>query len=143
MNLFELISKYFWAAAITLTCVNILIYRSRSKKYIRQDPQLTETYKKLFRRFLLWMNIPWLVMGLGCTVGDVPSLWQYFRPKDGNPYVLAWFGSVIILWILGTYWLFLKNGAKIISEHPGALIVYFRFKKTETMDPNQIKMFWL
>ena len=143
MNIFKMISNYFWVVAIVFTCVNVLIYKYRSRKHIQQNPKLTEGYKKLFRGFLFWMNIPWVVMGIGCTIGNVPSIWHYFRPKDGNPYVLAWFGSVIILWILGTNWLFLKNGAEIIAKHPGALRMYSGFKRTEITNPNLIKIFWL
>ncbi|MCK5306786.1 MAG: hypothetical protein KAJ66_06590 [Candidatus Omnitrophica bacterium] len=143
MNIFEMIFNYFWAAAIVFTCINVLIYKYHSKKHIQQNPKLTEGYKKLFRGYLFWMNIPWIVMGIGCTVGNVPSIWYYFRPKNGNPYVLAWFGSIIVLWIIGTYWLFLKNGAEIIAKYPGVLIMYFGFKRTEITNPNLIKMFWL
>lgn len=143
MNLFKMISNYFWIIAIVFTCINVLIYKYHSKKHIQQNLKLAEGYKKLFRGYLFWMNIPWVIMGIGCTLGNVPSIWHYFRPKDGNPYVLAWFGSVIILWILGTNWLFLRNGAEIIAKHPGTLIMYYGFKRIEIINPNLIKIFWL
>ena len=60
-------------------------------------------------------------MGIGIELGDVPSMFSYFRPRDGNPFVLAWFCVVIMLWILGFYWLFARRGAEFLIEHPGLL----------------------
>jgi len=143
MNAFDLISKYFWIAAILFTATNFLFFRKRSEAYIKANPQLLEGYIALFRGYLFWMNLPWIIMGLGCTVGGVPSVWYYFRPKDGNPYVLAWFGSVFVLWILGTLWLFFKGGAQKLSEHPGAIELSYGFKRQAVTDPGTIKTFWL
>ncbi|MGD9366823.1 MAG: hypothetical protein PVH87_14070 [Desulfobacteraceae bacterium] len=85
-----------------------------------------------------WMNIPWIVMGFGCTVGGVPSVWHYFRPSDGNPFVLAWFGSVFFLWIAGTIWLFFQNGAETLAKHPGAIEFRIGFKRKEVSNPNKM-----
>jgi hypothetical protein len=60
-------------------------------------------------------------MGAGIVFGGVPSANSYFRPRDGNPLVLAWFGVVIVIWILGFYWLFARRGAEFLVEHPGLL----------------------
>jgi hypothetical protein len=35
--------------------------------------------------------------------------------------VLAWFGVVVALWLLGLYWLFARRGAEFLIEHPGLL----------------------
>ncbi|HEY8020928.1 MAG TPA: hypothetical protein VIH93_07495, partial [Thermoanaerobaculia bacterium] len=40
---------------------------------------------------------------------------------DRNPFVLAWFGVVVALWLLGLYWLFARRGAEFLIEHPGLL----------------------
>jgi len=119
MNYFALISKYFWLIAIAVTGLNAYLIKFYSIKYVKENPELSDGYKKLFRSYLLWLNIPWVVMGVGCVIGKVPSVWHFFRPRDGNPYVLAWFGSTFILWILYIYWLFFKGGAVMLSKHPG------------------------
>ena len=62
-------------------------------------------------------------MGFGIVIGKVPSMFHFFRPRDGNPYVIAFFVTVIVLWILGTYWLIFRGGAKMIATHPGFLNV--------------------
>jgi hypothetical protein len=143
MKMFDFISKYFWLIAIGVTVINALIFKSRAKKHIKENPKLEEGYSTLFRGYFLWANIPWIVMGIGCTIGGVPSIWHYFRPRDGNPYVLVWFASVFFLWILGTYWLFQKGGTEILSTHPGAIILYYGYKTKEITNPTTIKIFWL
>jgi hypothetical protein len=143
MKMFTFISKHFWLVAITVTVINAFIFQHKSKKYIRENPKLEEGYSTLFRGYLFWLNIPWVIMGLGSTTGDVPSVWHYFRPKDGNLYVLAWFGSVFILWILGSIWLFFKGGAEILSTHPGALTMHYGLGTKEVTNPTSIKILWL
>jgi len=82
---------------------------------------LAAGYQRLFNGVLLWGNLPWVVMGVGIVVGGVHSVFAYFQPRDGNPFVLAWFGVVIALWLLGFYWLIARRGAEFLVEHPGLL----------------------
>jgi hypothetical protein len=143
MEIFALISKYFWVVAIIVTMINLLIFRKRGQKHIQDNPHLEEGYTSLFRGFLLWMNIPWIVMGIGCTFGGVPTVWNYFRPRDGNPHVLAWFVTIFFLWILGTFWLFFRDGAEKLVRHPGALEFWCGLKKKDITNPVLIKTLWL
>ncbi len=136
MNMFEIISRYFWAIAIVVTGIYVAIFRARSTGHIQANPELADGYATLLRVFLIWMNIPWVVMGIGCTVGGIPSVWHYFRPQDGNPYVLVWFASVFLLWVIGTYWLFFKGGAEMLIKHSGAFYV-------NISSPAVVKLFWL
>ena len=143
MGLFDPVSKYFWLIAIIVTGINWLIFRKRAQKHMKENPQLAEGYAALFRGYIVWMNIPWVVMGIGCTVGGVPSVWHYFRPRDGNPYVLAWFGSVFFLWVLGTFWLFFRDGAETLVRHPGAMEFRYGLKSKDITNPILIKALWL
>lgn len=143
MEPFNLISKYFWLVAMVVTVINWFLFRKRAQKHIEENPKLAEGYAALFRGYLFWMNIPWVVMGLGCTVGGIPTVWHYFRPRDGNPYVLAWFGSVFFLWVFGTFWLFFKDGAETLARHPGAMEFRMGFKSKDITSPIFIKAFWL
>jgi hypothetical protein len=87
MEVFRYISKWFWALCILVTFINGAIYRFRAQKHIKLNPDLEEGYQKIIKGFLTWGNIPWLVMGIGCTFGGIQSVWEYFNPKDGNPYM--------------------------------------------------------
>jgi hypothetical protein len=111
--------RYFWMAGIAVNLVNALVLKSRSRSFIEQRPELAAGYAKLFYGVIFWGSLPWIVMGAGMVSGGVPSLISYFHPRDGNPFVIAFFGIVILLWLLGFYWLFVRRGAEFIVEHPG------------------------
>jgi hypothetical protein len=108
-----------WLLFAAVTCLNALILKLRSRYYIRQRPELADGYSRFSRGVLLWGNLPWLVMGAGIELGGLPGIFSYFHPRDGNPFVLAWFGVVIAIWILGFWWLFARGGAEFLVEHPG------------------------
>lgn len=133
--MFEIMTTHFWAVAILGTCINVAVYKFRSQKHIDENPDLAEGYAKIIKGYLVWMNIPWIVMGIGCTIGGVESTFHYFNPKEGNPFVLAWFGSIFFLWILGTYWLFFKNGAETLVKYPGMF-------NHDISSPTALKLLW-
>ncbi|MBW1985419.1 MAG: hypothetical protein JRI53_11925, partial [Deltaproteobacteria bacterium] len=72
----------------------------------------------------------------GVTFGDIDSIYYYFRPQDGNPYVQAFFVSVFLIWLLGTYWLLFRDGAEMLIKHPG-------FFRTRLESPWMIKVYWI
>ena len=111
----------FWALLILATVLNAFFLKARSKKIIAKRPELQEGYDKLFRGYLLYLNIPWAIMGVGMVLGGVPSFFSFFRPMNGNPFVLAFHASVLVLWMLSGWWLYFKGGAKFLAKYPGAL----------------------
>lgn len=136
MALFHIISKWFWLLCIVVTFLNVAILRFRAQKQIKQTPGLEDGYRKIIRGFVLWGTIPWVVMGIGCTVGGIPSVWHYFNPAAGNPYVLAFFAAVVLVWIKGSYWILFQGGAQTIVDHPG--LVNFDFSS-----PILVKLLWI
>jgi hypothetical protein len=136
MGLFTFVTKWFWAVFIVVTLANAGFFRLRARRHIQENPDLADGYAKIFRGFVIWGNIPWIVMGVGCLFGGVQSVFELFRPRDGNPFVLAFFASVFLLWALGTFWLFFRGGAEMLVKHPGLLNVDFK-------SPLRLKLFWL
>lgn len=136
MDPIEEAGKYFWILCVVVTYLNAGLFWLKSRKYIDEKPELESGYRTLIKGFAVWGNIPWLVMGLGITTGGVPSTWDYFRPKDGNPWVISWFASVFGIWALGTYWLIVRSGAEMLAEHPGMFNV-------DLKSPRTIKLIWL
>ncbi len=135
MNPVLVISNWFWAIAIAITVANAAIFQARANKHVQQNPELGEGYRKIIKGFVIWGNLPWVVMGVGLLAGGVPSMFHFFRPRDGDPFVLMFFGSVFLLWILGTYWLLFKNGAEMIVRHPGVFNVGVK-------SPTIVKILW-
>ena len=136
MDIVAIISKWFWLIFIVVCFINAVIFQLRAKEQTRRKPELAEGYRKIIRGFLIWANIPWLIMGFGVMVGGVPGILDYFKPADGNPYVMTFYGFVCFVWILGTWWLFFKNGAEMLVDHPG--LFNRDFQSTVT-----IKVVWL
>jgi hypothetical protein len=131
-----LVFKHFWVAFILGTLVNGAIWWLRGKQHRERDPALTEGYRSLIRGFVTWGNLPWLIMGAGILSGDVPSIFHYFDPRSPNPFIVAWFGSIFLLWTAGTYWLFGRGGAEQLVRHPGLMQPHFT-------SASAVKALWL
>ncbi len=89
--------------------------------------------------YLFWMNLPWVVMGIGCTIGGVPTVFHYFRPRDGNTFVLAWWGAVLVLYIVSIYWVFFCGGVEKLGNYQ---FFYYRYigSSVPISSPNAIKL---
>jgi len=120
---------------------NAFIIKSRAKRYINRNPNLKEGYEKLFKKFLIYGNIPWLIMGIGDLTGLTKSIFDFFTPQQLNPIVVAFHASVILLWIIGSYWIYFNKGAEFLAQHPG----FFNFSepsKTDNLNKNKVRFFW-
>jgi hypothetical protein len=69
-----LIFRHVWILFIVVTIINASIGKSRSRRYIRERPELAPGYQKLFRGFLIWENPPWILMGFSIETGRVRSI---------------------------------------------------------------------
>jgi hypothetical protein len=116
---FNLIGRYFWLVCLVLSLYQYFVgLRSFASKDFT-DPQAGEAAIALRRWLFVLSDLPWLVMGFGILVGGVPNVWYFLRPHDGNPYVLAWFGSVLACTLYFTLWVFFLGGAeKVVVLKP-------------------------
>ncbi len=120
MPAFHAVSRFIWLIFIGISFMNALAIRRRASVRIEKEPMLAKGYESLLLRYLIVTNLPWVAMGFACTIGGVPSVWSFFRPRDGNPYVLAWFALVLVLWVYDIYWILFDGGAAALAKHPGA-----------------------
>ena len=128
-----LLIKHIWLGFIAITFITAAIWRWHGRKHIAEHPETAEGYRRLIRGFLLWGNVPWIVMGLGLTVGGVESIGAYARPSEANPWVIACYLSVIVLWALSLWWVFRRGGAQQLVDHPG----FFNFPMSK---PKYVKL---
>lgn len=126
---------------IAVTIVNGLILKLQSKKYIIKNPKLKEGYDKYLKGWLLYGNIPWVIMAIGNLSGMTNNTFEYLNPKTMNPIVLIFHASIIVLWILSINWIYFKNGAEFIEQHPG-LIRKSSFSGNTNVTAKQIKLFF-
>ena len=113
----ELIFKHLWLFLIIVTLMNTAIVSILARKSLKSRPELAESHRKCIRFFAIYHNIPWIVMGIGVMSGGAPTSFHFFRPRDGNPYVLAFHGAFITVWLLSVIWIYSMNGAEVIAKH--------------------------
>ena len=112
--------RHVWLLPIAVTCANGAVWWRRGKEEMVRHPELEEGYRSLVRGWLVFGNIPWVVMGAGILFGGVPRAFTYLSP-GGGPYVMAWYATVVAVWIATAYWVFLRGGAEALIRHPGLL----------------------
>jgi len=138
MDSFQFISRYFWAISIALALFHY-IKKQHELKAVDNDSTVNMKIKIQYTRwFTLATVFPWVVMGLGHIVGDVPSIWYYFRPQDQNPYVVAWFVLNFILVVAFTLWVFFADGARKAREYE--LLSYTGMSSKTHMSETTIKL---
>jgi hypothetical protein len=132
----RIILKYIWAIAIAGGCVGAVIMGLSTKE------TTTKERLKMILGAAFWLNVTWIIMGIGFIIGGVPSIWNYLRPRDGNPFVLVWWTSVLALYIIGSYWIFLGQGAAKLAK--AGVIQYRSAGKTMTVSSEKgIKLIFL
>ena len=111
--------NYIWIAAILSTIFSAFILKVRSRKSVEENPDLQEGYNQIFLGYLI-LAIPWAVVGIGTVFGGVKDLFSFLKPRDGNPFVIAFHITLFVVWLLNIWWLFFKGGAEILAKYPGA-----------------------
>ncbi|WP_414550749.1 hypothetical protein [Anabaena sp. CCY 0017] len=132
----ETIFNYFWLVAIAVNALNAVIFWVRSQPDIQKNPDLRPGYVRLIRSFFVGMSIPWIVMGIGMTIGGVSKITDYFYPRTGNQFVIAFWVSIWALIILSSYWIWFRGGAEQFIKYPGVF-------KGSPNNPQTIKLMWL
>lgn len=138
----EFLFQNFWIALLAVTVLNAFWMRKRSEVYAQQHPSLIPGYKKLFKYFLIFGSIPWLIMGTGNLTGLTSLTHEYLNPASGNPIVLLFHLLIVSYWILGGLWIFFNNGAAFIERHPGFFNKKLPFN-TSAVNQRVIKGTWI
>lgn len=108
--------KYIWVLFILVVCIRALIFSQTARRTLVSRPELQKGYRALLIGQLIVLNIPWVVMGVGCEASNI-TFFHYFSVRDQNPFVIAWWVCIVLIWILGFYWLFLRHGAEFLVDH--------------------------
>jgi hypothetical protein len=119
VNLFSIIGRYFWLLCLGISAYQYVAGMRALASRDATDPRASPAAISLRRWFAIVSDLPWAVMGWGILVGGVPNVWYFFRPKDGNPYVLAWFASILGAALYFAFWVFFLEGAeKVVVLQP-------------------------
>lgn len=114
----QLFLRHLWLLLIVCTCASAWAWYLRGRRVLARRPELAAGFGRLIRGFVVWANLPWLVMGAGCIFGRLTAI-HYVQPQEGNPYVLLWLAVVVVIWIVGFFWVFFRGGAEKLAAYPG------------------------
>lgn len=114
-DFFHLISEYFWAVALVFSAFNY--WKAKQGAMNSVSPSLIVEAQVYLRNFAIAGALPWVIMGIGQLTGTTPTVWYYFRPQDGNIFVLAWLAVIFVLSFTFAWWVFLAGGAKKVVEY--------------------------
>ena len=126
MNLFSILSRYFWLLCLIISVFNYVVGIRSLESMGPSDPRASVAAVALRRWFLVVSDLPWLVMGWAILVGGVPNIWYFFRPQDRNPYVLVWFAIIFATAAWFAFWVFILAGAE----------------KVALLQPVEVKWYW-
>jgi len=120
---FEVVLTHFWLAFVAVTIINGRYWWAGVQARIQARPELEPGYRRLYRGYLFWANVPWLLMGAGILSGQVRWMFDFLEPRSGNPYVLAWWWANGAVLAAGTAWVLWGGGAEMLARHPGFAMV--------------------
>lgn len=117
MNPLNLIPQYFGVVGIVLTLVSYVVNQQRALRRDPGGPTASIRARTIRRGFAIGMSVPWLVMSIGQLSGSVSGGVAYFRPRELNPYVWAWYASTFAVSLVYAYWVLFKDGANDIRTY--------------------------
>ncbi|MGH8082387.1 MAG: hypothetical protein ACREP7_17555 [Lysobacter sp.] len=113
---FDGFSVFFCLLCVVFTQFN---YRAARGRLIASDGGRGPTGmvgRRYQRRFAIAAAIPWLTMAYGLIFAGVPSVFAFFKPQVGPPFVTIWLAGMSALFLTFTAWVFLANGAAIAKQ---------------------------
>jgi hypothetical protein len=115
-DIFSLVSRHFWLIALAFSSFNCLRARRDVLKSEAAQRASSEEHALYFKRFAFGSALPWVVMGVGQLTGSAPTVQHYFRPQDGNPFVLAWFAVCFAVTCIYAWWVVAAGGAQKVRD---------------------------
>src|SRR6266850_4908288 len=111
-TLFDLVGRHFWLICLAISGYQYYMIGRGAASEMQAQGSDRDAEATRYKRLVIGAStLPWLVMGVGQLTGSTSSVWEYFRPQDMNPFVLAFVGSVFLLSIALLYWVFFMEGS--------------------------------
>jgi hypothetical protein len=134
--------SYSWIIVILVIGINLLFIKGKANNYLFDKPEVKVRANSLYFNIFIFTSIPFLIEGLGIILGFNRYAFDYLLINHINIFIVLWLISVIIIWIKGTHWIFKKNGAKFLAEHPDILFPSPRWFK-ESVREKMFMILWV
>ncbi|WP_375201186.1 hypothetical protein [Hyphococcus sp.] len=117
--LFNIVTQYFWLIMIGYMLLVGVMWWRHSRALREKDPAFSTSYKRLITWFVTAGSIPWLFLGVAQMVGEYNYVYEIFDYWNADFWTAGFYTSSVILGLAANYYIFVKDGAKELSKHPG------------------------
>jgi len=117
MDTFEAIIRHLWAVIIIVNLLNVTLLKKRIKEHIAEDAGLAAGYNSLLKKFAIYLNLPWALMGAGVMVGRIESFPDIFMIKGNDPFILGWWIALMLEIAFINYWVSYRDGAATLLKY--------------------------
>lgn len=132
--------KHPWIIFIIINSLNAFSILKRNQPHIDEKPERKQGYQKAFLYFLLFGNLPFIIMAWGMLSGMTNNIFDFLNLSQLNPIVSLFYISILFTWLLIIKFIFFNRGIKFLNDHPG--IIYSRGLNahTNTLDETTVKI---
>ncbi len=125
-------------AIVMMSAAGWFTVKRAARERILHDPKLKEGYDRFLRNYLIYANIPWVVMGIGLLFDSGTKSSDYIPPKTGSVAIIAFHVSMIFFWAVALFWTYFRGGAQFFVDHPG--ILAFNWQHGDLKSPLAVKL---
>lgn len=113
--------KNVWLICIVATVINAFLFRYRVEHYIAEDPERERGYNDMLKVMLVFLNMPWVIIGIGNSNGMTSSIVEYTYLHPSPPIVQIFYAYILITLLIIGRWVIYGSGAEFLERHPGLL----------------------
>jgi hypothetical protein len=111
--------RYLWVFFLFMGLVNCFLGWRSVMAHIKDNAALRVKYRQLFILYVIWTNLPWVVMGLGILFGGAAGVLDFLVPASGNTTVMVWWGLFFVMNFSLAGWVLFGGGAETLEKYPG------------------------
>jgi hypothetical protein len=98
-----------------VTTLNGFIIKIKGDKIFVTGSEEYEKYRKFLLGYIIVLNIPWIVMGIGVIGGWMSTMFDVFGDIRNNIFVMTWWILTLIMTGIIAYWILFKRGGEFIA----------------------------
>ncbi len=138
----EFLFRNFWLLAIGVGILNYFLIRRNVRQYIKEDPSRESGYEQYLTYLLLFLVLPWVLMGAGILSGEMNTVFDALNPRNGPWIVQVFWGLIGSLFLVHAVWVIRGPGAEFYENHPGLLRINIPGIDSERPTARQIRWIW-
>ncbi len=96
----------------------------------------------MYWNIFLYISIPIIILGIEKLTGEAKSPSDITKLKELDLFTILSHLSWIIIYVKGTHWIFIRHGAKFLSQHPELLLKPY-FNTDRKISVRMIKIAWI